>query len=169
MKDFLILLLNILIWLIIIGAITVLHELGHAVPALIFTSGNVTIKLGYRERRLIRSFGIGRLRIEIYPYCPFVGAAYWNGPRINSAINRIIMCFGGPFISIVCAVLSLIIWNYGNSEFMLAIGMINIWHAIMTLIPVTYPKFIFGNAGMKSDGRNILDILLKEVRQRESM
>ncbi len=143
MKDFLILLLNILIWLIIIGAITVLHELGHAVPALIFTSGNVTIKLGYRERRLIRSFSIKRLKIEIYPCHLFWGCVYWNRPRIDSSINRIIIFFGGPFISIVCAVLSLMIWNYGNSNLMRLIGMFFIWQSVCTLLPITYPKILY--------------------------
>ncbi len=94
----------ILLLLFLVRPFTVIiHELGHAIPALLFTRENVDVYIGsYGESNQTFSLNIGRLSI-FFKYIPFlwkIGLCSHSNNHL-SFFKLLIIILGGPLISLV--------------------------------------------------------------------
>lgn len=140
-----------------------IHELGHAIPALIFTKGEVSVNIG--NYNLIKKAKLNRLVINIYGYRSImdVSYAYVNWESIDSKFKSIIMIAGGPIASLCTSiVLYLTLDTIQLSYLMIKIfnGMLlfSIGQFIVTTLPMKYSD----NSpykGFTSDGYKIVQWL----------
>ena len=73
--------LNIILFYLIFLITTIVHEFGHALPALVLTKADVKIILGKNNEKL-RKISLGRLEINLKGFNPFAGFTYWNESEI---------------------------------------------------------------------------------------
>lgn len=150
----------------------IIHEMGHAIPALLFTDGQV--KVQYGKGNFSRSIKIGRLLIEFRGFNSFYdftfGFAGWEGTisRIQSAITFL----SGPLASFAMFLLAQYISNKYNHEFSSAVifliryaGFANLSQFIVTILPITYKHEPYKS--LKSDGYRILECITKFMGESE--
>lgn len=75
--------LNIILFYMIFLISTIIHELGHALPALILTKDNVKIILGRNNERL-KKVSLKRLDIHLKGFNPFIGFVYWDESKLTN-------------------------------------------------------------------------------------
>lgn len=143
--------------------ITFFHELGHVIFALLFTKGEVTMRLGGANDR--KEIKIGRINIYINGFKSVYGTVSWSETKL-SKVKKIAICIGGPLFSLVLALLiSEFIrrdtLNLVNTVGLYAILILATWNFIITILPIKYSRFWGDYEGMKSDGLNIVQILFK--------
>ncbi|UAY53358.1 M50 family metallopeptidase [Ferruginibacter albus] len=152
--------------------VTLLHELGHAIPALIFTKKPVEIYLGsYGDKKQSISLTIGRLSIWLR-YIPLK----WRGglciaeTKNLSTFQQIIYILGGPLFSLIIAVL-FCWWAFYEDQHG-AIKLICLFIAVVSLISFIsnlIPHRIKGvDRALSSDGHK-LSLLLKKRRLRSEL
>ena len=90
-------LLNIIFFIMILQITTITHELGHALPAVLFTEGTVRIILG-RNIGKTKRISLGRLDIELNSFDPMIGGAQWSELKI-SKVKKIMIYADGPIVS----------------------------------------------------------------------
>jgi hypothetical protein len=141
---------------------TYLHELGHAVVALLATTERVTIHLGTNE---VWSFRIGRLRTT-------VGTDGWQVTtglpgEVRHAVPpesnwTAVSALAGPAVSLALTVGAALVASAVNGPIeLLAIYLTyaNGIQFLATAVPVVYPEWVGAYAGMASDGRRALNAI----------
>ena len=159
--------LNITLFLMIFQFSTIIHELGHAIPALILTKKNIKIKLG-RNNQNVKIINLRRLCIELKSFNPFIGFVNWDKSNITN-FESIIILASGPIASLVLGIVLLFIGrNMGNQlllekillkEMFIFAGNYQLFTFISTFIPIIYPKWWRGYANHPSDGYQILNLI----------
>ena len=103
----LIFLLFSLLVLISLRGITIIHELGHAIPAVLFSKANVTVYIGsYGDEKNAFKFKVGLISFVV-KYNPF----YWRGGLYslsNSDLSfnkRIVIILMGPLAPFLCGLI----------------------------------------------------------------
>lgn len=132
-----------LVYIIFMPVLSFIHELGHVIPALIFTKDEVSVNIG--NYNLIKKVKLNRLVINIYGYRSImdVSYAYVNWKPLDSKFKSIIMIAGGPVVSLCTSiVLYLILDTIQLSYLMIKIfnGMLvfSIGQFIVTALPMKY-------------------------------
>lgn len=132
-----------LVYIIFMPVLSFLHELGHAIPALIFTKDEVRINIG--NYNLIKKVKLKRLIINIYGYKSIVDVyfAYVNWKPVESKFKSIIMIVGGPISSLCTSIvlyltldtiqLSYLLLKIFNGMLLFSIGQF-----IVTALPMKY-------------------------------
>ncbi|MEG0857640.1 MAG: hypothetical protein RSG52_14315 [Terrisporobacter sp.] len=94
-----------LVYIIFMPVLSFIHELGHAMPALIFTKDEVSVNMG--NYNLIKKAKFNRLTINIYGYRSIVDVsfAYVNWTPVESKLKSIIMIAGGPIASLCTSII----------------------------------------------------------------
>lgn len=155
---------NICAFVIIFQLTTIIHELGHAVPARIFSKDKVTIYLGVGNSK--RNFKIGGLQVVFRGFHPFTGFALWNGDKLTR-IGKFLSTLGGPLISLMVGMGSLLIAgkmsNTIYNNLFILIAYYNLFQFIVTVIPIKYPSWWGAYGGVTSDGYKALAILKEEA------
>lgn len=150
-----------LLFLVIIPIITFIHELGHAIPALLFTKEKVLIRLGKRKNtKASKNLKISRLTIEFSSFSPITGFTFWDDSKMN--INQLLITYlGGPLISLLLALLFYFLSNnatFFSQSFMAFVGNWFLFQFAITAIPMYYPSFMGDYKGVESDGMRILHL-----------
>lgn len=170
MRKFIILFLvyGIVYWILInliSPILTFIHELGHAVFALIFTSGKVDIRLGNFENKHI-SFKIGRLEVYLNKFSPWIGCANWSEIP-QEKYKKVLVCLGGPIASLLMTFIFLflvvITENIFLRVFLESFLMGSSSQFFITIIPITYKHGAY--RGRKSDGYYAIKIIGKNSFQ----
>ena len=161
--------LMVFLWIAIVllsrSITTFFHEMGHAIPALLFTKAPVTVYIGsYGNISKSLKINIGRLTI----YFTFNFFAWKIGMcRHKSSgilINEIITILGGPLMSIVVS-LFLIIYmaKNGASNAMASIFGVfilsAIWDFIVNIYPSKSPFYLHDGSFIYSDGYQLKRLL----------
>ena len=151
---------------------TFFHELGHALPALLFTEGPVTIYVGsYGDIQDSLKLQTGRLTI----YLRFNFLAWNLGLCAHSGakgfLQIIIIILGGPVASLLLALTLLNFWrNHQLDETVVMVLAIfitsTLWDFIINLIPRSAPMQLHDGSVTYSDGYQLLK-LFREVRYPE--
>jgi hypothetical protein len=135
--------------------LTFLHELGHAGAVLALTGRRVTIRMGTSERR--RAWTLGRLTLDVGTDYGWVGFYRWWGPPV-SRLREAAIILAGPAASLVATV------GLGAGAFAAREGPVVLQAALsgataasllqfaVTLVPMRYPSWWRGYAGLASDG-----------------
>lgn len=152
--------LYILILVYIIAPVnTLVHEIGHAIPALLFGKSPVTITLGNGNRKWM--FRLGRLSFSFSAVGGWIGFCRAEKmPTIRW--KRVIIRLMGPVFSLLMAA---IWWRLSlrdevsvlSIDFMLrGASYAALFQFMMTIIPMRYGDWSPGYSGYQSDGLNIL-------------
>lgn len=150
---------NICAFVIVFQLTTIIHELGHAVPARIFSKDKVTIYLGVGNSK--RNFKIGGLQVVLRGFHPFTGFALWNGDKLTR-LGKILSTLGGSLISLIVG-LGLLLFTGKVSNIILNnlftfMSYYNLFQFIVTAIPIKYPSWWGAYGGVTSDGYKALAI-----------
>lgn len=161
--------LNIAMLFIIIQIITIIHEFGHAIPALILTKEKVKITLGKlgKNNKERGEISLSRLDINLQGLNPLIGFTYWNSSKLKK-IQSITILAGGPIISLFLGIVLLFISkNIGDKllmetfilkEIIIVARNVALSSFVFTAIPIIYPKGP-GHVGKLSDGYQIVKIM----------
>ncbi|MFZ5353514.1 MAG: hypothetical protein ACOZCL_12450 [Bacillota bacterium] len=152
---------NFLLYYTVAVIFTFMHELGHALPLLLYSDAYVSIKLGRQIGNEKKVFTIKRL--AIYADFPFLltGRIFYNSHKVCINDKVRMYCYaGGPLVSLLFLLIFFTayrIFDYDIITFPSAA--INGWLFISTVIPVVYPKCFGGLSGIPSDGLRIMKLL----------
>lgn len=159
--EFINLILNAIMFLVVTQITIITHELGHALPALILTKGNVKLTLGRNNEKLKR-IRLRRLDIEFKGFDPFTGFVHWTDSKLTK-FQKIVILAGGPIVSLVFGILLLLISRSVEHKLLKQIilfsGIYQLYQLICTSIPIVYPKWWGGYGGHSSDGYKILKLM----------
>ncbi len=165
-KNILEIILNIILFLMIFQISTIVHEFGHALPALILTKENVKITLG-RNKEKLKRIRFRRLDIELKGFNPMIGFVHWNESKLTK-FQRIMILAGGPIVSLVLGIVLLLISRNIEDKLLIEIillkemiilaGNYQLYTFIGTSIPVIYPEWS-GYGGYPSDGYQVLKLM----------
>jgi hypothetical protein len=153
--------LVIVLFIIINQITTIFHELGHAIPALIFTKDTVKLILG-KDISKTKIISVSRLNIELRGFSPSTGFVYWNAGKMTKS-QKLVATTGGPLVSLIIGV-SLIFFSgavndYLIKQIMFFSALYNLFEFITTSIPVIYPKWWGEYGGFSSDGYKVLSLI----------
>lgn len=156
-----------LVYIIFTPLLALLHELGHAIPALIFTKGEVIINLG--NSNLNKTIKLNRLVINLNGYKSLLDVCYgyvnWtpiDSTPIYNRIKLILMTLGGPLTTLLISI-SLYIYLINSSLpyiLMLSFNGLFLFSAfefLITILPIKYSYRPY--VGCTSDGYKILQYL----------
>jgi hypothetical protein len=139
-------------WLVVAPINTLLHELGHAIVVLFLTNHGVTIQFGNRGSMCRTQ--IGRLKVILY----LEPGVVWGVCRLEDnekiPLNRYIwIIMGGPVTSLLLTILfgSLALLSNWNAPGWILFAAYNLIVVLLTVLPLTYPKWTGVMAGMPSD------------------
>lgn len=145
---------------------TLFHEMGHAIPALLFSKEEVIIYVGaYETTDQSRLFEFGRLKVFI-EFNPF----FWNGglcrhEAIQGFWKRLLVIIGGPIASVIIALpLLYLLVEYQEVKPLLFLTSVYItsavWDFIVNMIPSRTPIKVGGGAVVYNDGAQLLALIL---------
>ncbi len=146
-------------YVLFIPILTTLHELGHAILALIFTNDMVSISIGNSNSN--KKIKFRRLVININGYKSLIYVSYGcvNWKPLDSKLKSILMISGGPIVSLLISLSSFICLYKLNIPYLLiiifnGILMFSFIQFIMTILPIKYNSKPY--IGFTSDGYKIL-------------
>lgn len=146
-------------YLIVWPMTTLLHEIGHGLGVIVTSKALAKIYLGNPDEKNTENFRLGRLHFHIN--WSYTGYCYW-GSELNKQ-QRICTLLGGPamslLISIACFLFALIISTGDLHSLLRASAMLNLFQFIITIIPITYPRWMSGYSGHPSDGLQLLRLI----------
>ena len=152
-----------LVYIIFMPILTLLHELGHAIVALIFTKEKVIINIGNSD--LNKKIELNRLVIKLNGYKSLVDVSYGyaNWTLLDSnKIKSILMILGGPLTSLIGSILLYIYLINVSLPYILmvllnALFSFSLFQFLLTILPMKY--FYRPYVGYTSDGYKILQHL----------
>ncbi len=156
MKYFLIF---IFIGIFVSPILTFLHELGHATPTLV-SGKKATIVLGNSDRKL--NFKIRNLELNISLLPSYIGFCYW--PEELSRKEKLISLISGPLVSLIISIFCfyfILKPDLPPETYSILIGLttLSFIQFLTTAIPMHYPSFMSGYAGLPSDGFQIMELI----------
>lgn len=154
-----------IVYLLILPFSTFLHELGHALPTLKLTDKRATIYLGSVICHDCPRLQFKHLEIvwgyNLHPMSPLVGRVNTDWSVISPQ-HQLRIIAGGPLVSLLIVIIAGIFaylarhTTSGNiAQFVAEAALIQF---ILTAIPMTYPNWMRGYAGLPSDGKRFQDL-----------
>ena len=141
--------------------LTLLHELGHALPLLAFSRGRVIVRVG---REPARSVSILRLELRVrwlnsprWGWFGFVEGE--DGELSLSRTRRLAILAGGPLVSaivLVALVAPTAVVSWPASILLWVPALAVAWELLVTAAPMRYPGWFGPYAGRVSDGYRIV-------------
>lgn len=146
---------------------TLVHELGHAIPALLFTSEEVTICLGsYNDISKSQLINLGRLKIyfKLNILQWIIGLCNYKDPGSHRA--HIIITLGGPIASLLLAIALIFVYsNYSTTDLyksIIALFIVStLFDFFINIIPINKALYLYDGTHTYNDGKQ-LQILYKE-------
>ena len=154
-----------LVYIIFMPVLTLLHELGHAIPALIFTKEKVIVDIG--NSNLNKKIKLNRLVIKLNGYKSLTDVSYgyinWT-PLDSNKMKSVFMILGGPLTSLIVSILLYIYLINVSLPYILiklldALFLFSLFQFLLTILPMKY--FYNPYSGHTSDGYKILQDLKK--------
>ena len=140
---------------------TLLHEIGHGhgLGVIVSSKALAKIYLGNPDKKNTENFRLGRLHFHINR--SYIGYCYW-GNKLNKQ-QRVCSLIGGPamslLISVICFSFTINISTGDLHSILRATAILNLFQFIITIIPITYPRWISGYSGNPSDGLQLLRLI----------
>ncbi len=143
---------------VVMPILTLMHEMGHALPQLVLGK-KITVRLGQCDKG--KQWKLGRFTLKS-SLAPFHLGQCDISPSLSPNI-RILVLLAGPMTSwinyLVCQFLLEFNWPYLISYCLNFAVTFTFIQALMTTIPMRYPKFMSANNVSHSDGFQALTIL----------
>jgi hypothetical protein len=149
--------------------LTLTHELGHALPILLFSRENVRIQLGKQPAQ--RSWVLGRVQLDVQ-LPSFAGFYRYNKNNVSRQL-QLLSLFCGPLTSLLWTIilgsLAAVLRNKPELQMWQSVTIIVAADAflgfILTAVPLKYPDWYGILAGWPSDGYQIR-ALLQEAKKK---
>jgi hypothetical protein len=154
--------------------LTLIHELGHAIPALALTDHDVSVSLGRVPRENLETarptLRVGRLLLFFSPSLTrpmwgFTGSCeFHDDDQSLSRLRKALILLGGPIASLATLMalaigLVLLPGIHLLKLFAYAACGAALVGVVITLVPVTYPRWMFDYGGLPSDGLQVMRLL----------
>ncbi|WP_282016040.1 tetratricopeptide repeat protein [Marinifilum flexuosum] len=143
-----------------------LHEIGHAIPALIFTKGNVNVYIGsFREVKNCIKLRMGRLHIFIkYSPMQFTGGLCDSFSSELSIFKQVVILASGPlFVFVFSFVLTYLSIVYEWPDIPKALVMIllisSVYDLFIDFIPKKKPVVNLDGRDVYNDGQAIINLI----------
>ena len=144
---------------------TTIHELGHAIPSLLFTNGNVDIHIG--------SFGDDKdsFKIDLGRFRAFfkLNLLHWNiglcsRKENTSLFNSLIIVLGGPVFSLMTGVVLYFIlksseWSEGAIFIITFFIVSSVYDFLVNIIPHSTPVLMADGSVTYNDGTQFFKLL----------
>ncbi|MPM14209.1 hypothetical protein SDC9_60569 [bioreactor metagenome] len=156
-----------LLYILLMPILTFLHELGHAIVAILYTNDEVLIQIG--NGTLDYNIKIRRLYIKFAGYKSLIQVAYGQVIWKNECtkFRKIIITAAGPVVSVLVFLLSTIILykfyyslNYKYTIILRSISFYSLIQFLITAIPLKYKFYPYKY--MTSDGYKIVELIIKK-------
>jgi hypothetical protein len=143
-------------WLFIVPGLTLIHELGHALMAIMLTGQRVTVQLGRRPGVLLLS--CGKIDFHLRPF--MLPVSFYEMSDWQRATRQQLawIALAGPLTSLLMMALAtgFAIAAHGLDEkaYFLASGtaLLALGQFLFSMAPVRYPRWMGAYAGHWSDG-----------------
>ena len=144
---------------------TLVHELGHAIPSLLFTKEEVIVCVGsYGDVSHSLALSLGRLRIFLkFNFLDWnIGLCSHQGT--SGFWKTLIVIVGGPVASLLLAItLILLILSNDFSDTTIVVFtffiLSSIWDFAVNIYPVSTPFYLFNGSEIYNDGFRFLDLI----------
>lgn len=150
-----------LFYLIGIPASVLIHEVGHALGALISSKEEAHVYLGPAQESNKEDFRIGRMHVHIQ--LAYYGFCIVSNKGDFTKVRNVLFLAGGPLFTLLLAIaapfISTELTHSGIKNFLNGIFFANFTMFIFTSVPVIYPNWLKPYAGRPSDGYQLLQIL----------
>ncbi len=140
---------------------TTFHELGHAIPALLYTDGNVKIHVGSYGDDRSKNLQFGRLTayFKFNPLHLNFGLCQHEKPATFNHIIRIIL--GGPLFSLLLGLLLILLiklFQLPDAGMLVLMAFIisSIWDFFINLIPFSQPIRMYDGSMTYNDGQQLM-------------
>ena len=141
--------------------LTLLHELGHALPLLAFSRERVIVRVGYQP---VGSVSIGRLELRIRwlnsPRWGWFGFVEGEGEELSlSRVRWLVILAGGPLVTaiVLMALVAAAAFVPWPATILIWVpALVVAWELLVTATPMRYPGWFGPYAGRVSDGYRIL-------------
>ena len=164
-EGILIILLFIGVALISRSVTTFVHEMGHAIPSLLFTKEEVIVCVGsYGDVSHSMALKLGRLRIFLKFNFLSWNLGLCSHQGISGFWKSMIVIIGGPVASLILALtlIYLIVFN-GYSETTIVILtffiLSSLWDFAVNIYPVNTPFYLFDGSEIYNDGNRFLNLI----------
>lgn len=145
---------------------TILHELGHAIPALILSKGNVEVYIGsYGNTEKSWKIKVGQL-IIYFRYNPFLSrAGLCRVTDEDMAVwKKLVYVLGGPLLSLIVALVlgSLVKWGDYDGIYkmiFMILGVSCFYDFMVNIVPNDRKIVLHNGKTTKNDGSLIKDLL----------
>jgi hypothetical protein len=146
-------------WLVLAPLCTCLHEIGHAGLALLLTDQQIRFQLGSKGKKL--KLDLGRLTITLFFEPMAIYGLYQLEDKTRLTFKQDLwITLGGPLMSLLLTILfASLAWTSGWATLWTILFIINLIAFLNTAFPWTYPNWQGIQAGIPSDGRQILKLL----------
>lgn len=153
--------------------LTLLHELGHALP-LALAGRSATVYMGRPDPRARPTFRLGKVEVRLRRPIGFGGECRYEQPeRGFSPGGQLVVSLGGPAASaattLVLGLATYLVPDSPLSGLLAALTLAAFLQVVLSMIPIRYPGW-FGTAGGRpSDGQRALQAIrrLGEEPERE--
>jgi hypothetical protein len=150
------LLYGLVAWLVVAPICALVHELGHAVMALLLTGQDVTVQVDQRGWKRWARFGRLNIVLHVGP------STLWSVSRCDRwvevpRLRKLWICMGGPVASLLLTLL--VRWLALSARavaplFDVCTG-VSLILLILTSFPWRYPRWMGALKGMPSDGLQV--------------
>ena len=147
-------------WIVTVPLLTLLHELGHALLALAFTKGIVSVSVGnpVTPGYLVQ---VGRLQIRLRPFSTIFGLIEHTVDGLTSSQRAAIVAAGPVSTCLLLIILTYFAYFSGFvpayfQPILVSAQYAAIMQTIMTGIPLRYPNWLGSYGGKESDGLRFL-------------
>lgn len=138
------------------------HELGHAIPVLLFTNSVVIIRVGNSKKQMICLRG-KKINLTLGLNLFYISGSCDTIDKLDKWIDVVSIVFG-PLFTLVIFLFTLLLNKICLNSGILVNGVLNglmnysLLQLLITCIPITYS---FGNLrGFDSDGKQLIKVLL---------
>lgn len=149
--------LYVVLYIFVLPFLVLLHELAHAIVALMVTTDNVTIILGDGSRW---KHAIGRVTISASPFSGWVGFCRYEGQMTPS--QSAMTSLAGPAASLLVCLSAVAVLTSADEWAAFVLWGVVFGTAtsfLVTIIPIRYPSWMGAYAGMASDGHRVVQSL----------
>lgn len=144
---------------------TFVHEMGHAIPSLFFTKGEVVVCVGsYGDVGHSLAIRIGRLKIFLKFNFLSWNLGLCSHQGTNGFWKTMIVIVGGPLASLILAftlVYLIIVNEYSDTTIAVLTFFIlsAIWDFGVNIYPVSTPFYLFDGSEVYNDGQRFLNLI----------
>lgn len=146
------------------------HELGHAIPALIYSKKNVTIYVGSRENpKEAINFTIGRLKVHLTfnPNFWSSGRCVFDSTEVTNSQMKVILLMG-PLGSLLCGItFCFIVFIFNLNDYLKLAGLAYLGASIIDFVVNIYPKsepdFLDTGSVVYGDGAQLLHLIRHDI------